>query len=456
MHRLCRRLGLLALLAATAFAPARAWNDHALSTWQALAPLPELATLRVRSESLERFVTAQGPQLERVLAEHEAWARTHITDYAPRPDEMAFKAGAGGATAAADGADARRRFLRALRLNPSARLPLFLQLRPGEAPAGRPLLPWSEVTTLASGVGARQATFVTLAEGAEVPALEVVATASHEPDYGLDLGLFTDSGTEHGRQYGFGKLPFGNPQLEYATQAPFHMGLYHESRIIFMAAAFLRRTQPEARIALFSALARHALDSGHAYWGWRFAGWAMHYLQDLTQPYHAQILPGVSAPRMLGINAAAMAGWRRPMASAITLVSNRHGVVESWQRLRMVRAYETGQTDDPLFMALRDARRDRAHWRYGPASTREVVSRESAEASAALDEQLERSFPAQYTGDPTVELGTRTEGIDWIDIALKHSSTEAAGLERQVAALLQRLGVHSRALVRALLNKERP
>jgi len=32
----------------------------------------------------------------------------------------------------------------------------------------------------------------------------------------------------------------------------------------------------------------------------------------------------------------------------------------------------------------------------------------------------------------------------------------ASGLERQVAALLQRLGVHSRALVRTLLHKDRP
>jgi hypothetical protein len=449
--------GLTCLWALCPAGPALAWNGHALCTWQAMEPLAELLPLRVRAESLEAFLASQGPQLERLLAEHEAWARANLEDYAPRPDNLAFAGPAAVGTAPVAPPELRQRFLKALRLNVSSRLPLFLQLRPGEPlGVGQPL-PWAEVTTLASGIGARGDTYVVLAEGSEVAAADVLATASQEPDYGLDLGLFADSGTAHGRSYGFGNQPFGNPTLEYATQAPFHMGLYHEARIVFAFGSFLRRTQPEARIALFTALARHALANGHEYWGWRFAGWAMHYVQDLTQPYHASILPGVNAARMVGINAVAMAGWERPKLDAVTLVSNRHAVVENYQLRRMRAAYEQRRFDDALLAALRDVSQDREHWQYRLADTRAMVSQEAFDAAPALDAQLERSFPVHYTADPAVSLGSDTDGLDMPAVASQHSATEHQRLEQQVAALLKRLGVHSRALVRDLLgDKARP
>lgn len=448
---------LVPLLGLCAAAPARAWDAHALCTWQALEPLRELQPLRVRAESLERFVASQAPQLERLLAEHEAWARAHLDPYDPRPETIAFKAPvqtAAGAAAADPAPELRQRFLQALRINPGARLPLFLQLRPGEPPGTRPTLPWAEVTTLPSGLGARGDRYVALAEGSEVAALDVLATASQEPDFGLDLGLYADSGTVHGRSYGFGNLPFGNPALEYATQAPFHMGLYHEARIVFAAAGFLRRTQPEARIALYLALARHALASGHDYWGWRFAGWALHYVQDLTQPYHASILPGVGALRMIAVNTVAMVGWQGPKSAVVTLVSNRHSVVESYQQQRLRRAYEQGRTDDPLLAALRDTGQDGEHWRYLPANTRAMVSREAHDAADALDAQLERSFPDRYTRDPQVALGSETDDLDMAGIARQHSADGQEQLDRQLAALLKRLGLHSRALVREVLGPQ--
>jgi hypothetical protein len=445
------RRALLSLLLCAAAPAAQAWNDHALGTWQSLAPLAELAPLRVRAEPLETFLAAQAPQLERLLAEHEAWARAHIEPYDARPEALAFKAPAAGDAAP----ELRQRFLKALRLNVTARLPLFVQLRPGEAPGARPLLPWAEVTTLASGIGARASRFVGMAEGTMVPVVDVVATASQEPDFGLDIGLYADSGTAHGRSYGFGNQPFANPALEYATQAPFHMGFYHEARIVFAAGGFLRRTQPEARIALYTALAKHALASGHEYWGWRFAGWATHYVQDLTQPYHARILPGVNALRMIGINAVAMAGWESPKAHAVTLVSNRHAVIESYERQRLVQAYEQPSEADPLFAALRETARDREHWRYGTTSTREVVAREASDSAAALAEQLERSFPKRYVDDPTVELGNETDELDMVGIARAHSAPAQQQLEAQLATLLQRVGRHTRALVRELLSKDK-
>lgn len=430
--------GLLALQAAN---PARAWSGHALCTWQALVPLPELAAQPLRAEPLERYLQAQAGALETLLAEHEAWARQQLPGYAPRPEALAFRAQADG--------EPRARFLKALRLNVGSRLPLFLQLRPGEA-ASRPELPWSEVTPLSSGRGARENRFVALADGERVSAAEVLATASAEPDYGLDLNLFADNGSEQGRLYGFGKQPFGNSALDYATQAPFHMGFHHEAAVVFAAASFLRRTHPEERVALFLALARQALGSGHAYWGWRFAGWALHYVQDLTQPYHARVVPGVGATRLIATNLAALAGFEGPKNAAVTRVSNRHTVLEAYQFRRLVTAYTRGEPQDPLLAALRDASQDAGAGPFELSQLRARVSREAFDAADELDAQIERSFPPRLGSDTTVTLGNEITGIDLPAVALAHSATEQARLEQRLAERLQRLGLYTRALVRAL------
>ncbi|MFO1270005.1 MAG: hypothetical protein U1F67_26480, partial [Rubrivivax sp.] len=469
--------GLATVAALLSCNPARAWNEHALTTWVTLQPLAAQAaeathathatqaaqaalTERVRAESLERFVAAEATQLERLLGAHEAWARAHLDPYDALPDALVFRAAAAGQGGGSDqplatASDLRQRFLKALRVNAASRLPLYLQVRPGESSGERPALPWTEVTaiTAGSGGGARHFTFASLTEGSEVPALEVLATAAQEPDFGLDIGLYTDSGTAQGREAGLGKQPFGNPALAYGTQAPFHMGLYHEARIVFAAAPFLRRTQPEARIALFTALARHALATGHRYWGWRFAGWALHYLQDLTQPYHASILPGLSALRMIGINTVAMIGWTGPKAAATTLVSNRHAVVESYQQQRLALAWRAARETreaDPLLAALRDTAGDAARGGYAAADVRGRISGEAFEAAAALDAQLERSFPTRFTADPQVELGSETDELDMVTIARTHSAAEHERLQQQLAALLRQLGVHTRAFVRTL------
>jgi hypothetical protein len=48
------------------------------------------------------------------------------------------------------------------------------------------------------------------------------------------------------------------------------------------------------RAALYSELARGAFQTGHPYWGFRFLAWSIHYLQDVTQPWHTVFLPGLS------------------------------------------------------------------------------------------------------------------------------------------------------------------
>lgn len=48
------------------------------------------------------------------------------------------------------------------------------------------------------------------------------------------------------------------------------------------------------RAELYAELARGAFRTGHPYWGFRFLAWSIHYIQDVTQPWHTELLPNFS------------------------------------------------------------------------------------------------------------------------------------------------------------------
>jgi hypothetical protein len=398
-----------------------------------------------QAESLADYLRARAAALPALLDREEAWGRAELPDYAPRPDALRFQAPAANASDAAW----QQAFLRAIRVNEQARLSLFLQRRPGQAIAPARELGWQAVSTIHSGSG--NARFEKLEAGEAVSAFDVIGTASSEPDYGLDLGLWADSGTPQGAAAGFGRLPFGNPRFEYSGQAPFHMGFFHESRIVYAAAGFLRHSYAEARIHLYLSLARDALAHGHAYWGWRFTGWAMHYAQDLTQPYHARVLPGVGIGRLIWVDLQDLLGRHGPKNDAVNRVTNRHTVIEGYQLGRMTTAYAAGRADEPLFLALRDTSSDRSDWQFGPHTARDLVSTEAADAADALDAQLVLSFPARYTDDPATDLSDAKD-IDFAAIAHGYAPDQEQALLARMRPLMQAMGRHSRAIVRAALS----
>lgn len=456
------RAALLAVLAGCATS-ASAWSNHALNTRAALEVVPEFARLEpVRVESLDAFVAAQAAELERVLDAQEAWSREHVPTYPPRPDALRFVA-----AGAQSPQELRRRFVAAIRIAPEARLALYLKRSSADDADGRPVLARSRVSTLADDEGedvAGRSPFVELREGETASPLDVVATASDEPDYGLDIGVWDDNGTAHGAAYGFGRQPFGNPALDFGTQAPFHMGFYDESPVIYAAAGFLKRTYPEYRIHLYRTLALHALRSGHDYWGWRFAGWAMHYVQDLTQPYHARVLPGVGTLRMLWINALDIAGWPDAKNRAITLVSNRHLALENFQRTALVADHADPSSDGPLLRALAGADGEgepvaaaaaagQAQPVFGVNDARALVARRAAQAADALDRAVASALPAKYVDDPGFEFGVDARGID---LNARLAGTDPAARDAMIRALvplMREYGAYTRAFVRTMLSR---
>lgn len=424
-----------------------AWSEHPLITYPVMAAMPEVSAAgSVQVESIGAFLSAEGKKLERLLAEEEAWAQKNLQWYPPLPKSLAFKADGSPDTA-------RERFCQAIRVNPRVKFPAYLQMLPGEKAAGRPLLRPSELSFLTDTADWSAGAFVSLQSGEMVRPLEVVVSASDEPDLlGLDIGLFEDNRTEFGKVYGFGPQPFGNPNLEYGSQAPFHMGFYHESGIIYFFAGFLAKTLPEYRIRLYKRLAQFAFETGHPYWGWRFTGLGLHHLADLAQPYHATALPGVGTTRALFINTIDMIGIHGPKNDAVQLVSNRHTALEKFVQIVLQRAYRAGDLNHPILAALGVAADGQP---YGDGVPRDVVARLAHDRADETDRLLEETMPAKFVSDPAFELGTSAERGEIVEKMAAEKGPRA--IERQtllVRDLLLPFAMQGRGYVRAVLRIE--
>jgi hypothetical protein len=420
----------------------RAWTEHTLISYPVLSSMPQVKNAQpVKVESLEAFLMAEGKKLEALLRQQEAWAKQNLPWYAPLPETLTFKA-------SADAAEARLRFCRAIRINPNAILPLYLQLIPGQDTQGRPVLMGRDVTFIEDQSDIRDTVFVRLQAGEKANPLDIISTATNEPDLGLDIGLFEDNQTAFGKAYGFGTQPFGNPNLEFGSQAPFHMGFYHESPIVFKFAGFLKKTYPEYRIHLYKKLAEFAFQTGHDYWGWRFAGWGLHYLADLTQPYHATVLPGVSTAKALWINTIDMIGIHSPKNNAVQLMSNRHLALEKFQQVSLYKAYREKQLDHPIIKALQSAKVAPA---YHDAVPRDILAKGAHAESAETDKIIIETMPKKFVSDPKFEFGTSEEQFEIVSIIQSDKGPAAVDrLTALTARLLAPFSVYGRSYINAI------
>ena len=437
------QLGFFAL--AWAVGAAHAWSNHTYPAYRVFEAMPEVAQAApVSVEPLESFLKAQEKPIEALLARQEDWANNNLAVYPPRPLALAFKA-------QATQSDAQRRlaFLSALRVAPDSRFALYLQPDPWGPPPTR-LLPHSAVDTLPEQANSHLR-FIGLKVGDKVSALSVLASATDEPDYGLDINLWEDSPSPWGKTYGFGALPFGNPALYFATQAPFHMGFYHEAQAIYLAAPFVKKTFPLLRVHQFSSLAALAFRTGHAYWGWRFTGLALHYVQDLTQPYHASLSPGNGAAKLIGINLLAMAGFPRLKNEMIVLLSNRHLALEKYQNQLIFQAAQARQ-NTAFERSLRPSEQDGRYPAWSDVYARDVVSKEAQALAVRLTDSLARALPPQYVSDPAFDFGVHESKIDLLAELRQQDVAKLAPLNQAVAELMGHFGAHSRNLVRGVLK----
>ncbi|MDA9711194.1 hypothetical protein N9U42_02380 [Luminiphilus sp.] len=434
---LLRASTLVTLLAASTLfhSTVWGWSDHSSLVWPLIREQPQLLEQRVVAEPLADFVRAERVGIARTLARVESWAIDSIAHYPPTPESLLWRV---------EKEPAVDHFLAAIRVNPLLPYGLFVDVSPERTAPDGDAMDWSALSFLGGGSVQAPARYWPLRPGQLVSIAEVVSGASDEPDFGMDVGLFEDNGTEFGRRYGFGKQPFGNPNLDYGSQAPFHMGFYHLDWLTRTVQPGLLRTYPLWRIALFGELAELAFVTGHDYWGWRFLGWGLHYVGDLTQPYHAIPLPGV------GIVDALWSVVQGKTGELVQLVSNRHGVIESYQYQRLTRALEAGQWRAPLLRAVSD------HGSLEPVTYAAFVANltaDSVAAAGAFDAAIAQHVPARFVSDPAFEWTGSGYERDIISLLQEQRGDDA--IRQMDAAVIAQLKRFSRVASRWIARGDR-
>jgi hypothetical protein len=422
---------LISLLLLCAMAPtAWGWSNHTVGSYLALQDLPALRDASpVEVEPLEQFLSDQYPAIVALLDEQERFAREHFTQYPPRPDNLKLPA--------TPSDNLRHDFLTALRINPQIFLAMVIQPLPGKDLPECEHLQADQVMVEQTLSPWNRQRFIRVADHEKVAPLAVLASAADEPDYGHDINLFSDNPGEVAALYGFGPQPFGDARFQYSSQAPFHMGFFHESPVVYAAAGFLERSWPDWRAYQYMGLARLAFATGHSYWGYRFLGWGLHHVQDLTQPYHAKPLPGVELPSLLLLEGKALAGFADEKQASIERVATRHMEVEKYQSTWLRRVLRTGQPH-PMLDAYADAAGDAHYPPYSVDYLRAVVSAESVDDSAAFDDAIGQWLE---TAPVTSDFSAGNQ--------LQRETFEHPQLNQQLLRLLGHFGAHSRIYVRA-------
>jgi hypothetical protein len=435
---------LLVSLCAAAM-PVLSWSNHTVVSQTLLASMPAVKNAEsVKVESIESFLIANENKLETFLAKQEINMRSTLWHYAPRPDALAFKA-------TGDASTIRKRFTQAIRINPHLKMPLYLQLLPGDKRTAVAIAP-QDITVFKDVTYLDSVQLVQLKAGDMVAPIDVATSANDEPDHGLDIGLFTDNNTDYGLEYGFGPQPFGNANLEYGTQAPFHMGFYHESAMLYSLGAFLKETYPEYRIQLFKQLAEFAFKNGNDYWGWRFMGWGMHYIGDFSNPYHITPVPGNSTLETILPGVLGLAGFPKAQREATQLVSNRHTVLEDFQSLVMTKALLEGNHDHQTLKALHVPEEIRV---YKDSDIVGVFSATPYGKAEHINNMIDLTMPAKFISDPSIEYSNLEVKNQLIEIVKEQSGEQGFNsLIDAISDLLSDFSHNGASYVEGVISKQ--
>jgi hypothetical protein len=431
-----RRSALLAALPALLLArPAAAWQDHYLLTEAALqADGASWANEPVTVEPLEPLLRGEEAALRGLFEGYYAWLKQRGKG---RCRVQRFE----GPTVEA--------FNRAARLHPDTRYALVERALPGEPVPGAPVRA-AEVSAYLPDDPSR-ATFVDSTQGT-LPARIVLATFSDEPDWGMDIDLWDPSPGEGVLSpgpplgYGYGPQPYGR-RWGQATQAPFHQLFLNEPEALRFAEPDLVVGMPEERMELFRRLSRLAMETGHPYWGWRFAAWYVHYAQDLAEPYNGNALPGADTATLKRVGRSPDAPCL--LACAFTLRENRQTLYEEFVSRWLEAAHRAGApVTDPLLSALHQGATT-----FPDTTVGELLARLGALAlvhGPAVDAAIVAAFPAALHSAPDIDL--REDPRYTPERALASLSEPATkALLTEAGADLQAAGVATRTALALLL-----
>ena len=297
------------------------WGTHYLITRQIMLhdSVKQKVNEKVKAVEIEQFIVDTKDQLPKIFKDYYTWLK--------QANKKRFKSQTFNPAT-----PTLTEFLKAARLNPDTRFPLVNRLAPGEKATGKQIPGFKVSKWLAWD---KKFQSFEIIAGKNVTGASVLATFVDEPDWGLDHELWVYE------NYGYGKQPYGEPKGE-SSKAPFHMQFLNENFLVRTFAPKFLEGMVEERMELFGRLSKVAYDNGHKYWAYRFASWAMHYIQDMAQPYHSKTIPSAGFFYYLNyvFSFGIIGDGKKEIEAETTmLMKNRHFLYEDFVSVAMEEFY---------------------------------------------------------------------------------------------------------------------
>jgi hypothetical protein len=143
--------------------------------------------------------------------------------------------------------------------------------------------------------------------GQTMTAREILARYSFEPDWGFDQNLNVSW-----------QQKFMGGTTGFSSQAYFHM--YYPRFTVHLPIPGIEMGAAPSRLELWARAARTAFERNDPYWGFRYLACAMHYIEDVAQPFHAT----QTSIHFLSL--------QHPIEGTTKITGNYHFVYEGWVR----------------------------------------------------------------------------------------------------------------------------
>lgn len=222
---------------------------------------------------------------------------------------------------------------------------------------------------------------------------------SDEPDWGMDQGLF-GSGDPR-----YGEIPYGTLKGT-GSQAPFHMYFPCENWVSLKIKPSLKQGMTHLRFVAFANLAQTALCAGDQYWGARFLACAIHYMQDMTAPYHSSAVPFLNP--LVIVKAVFAKDKERFSREKTQLLSNRHFLYEAVAARMQILGAESPKKLYPSLAQKIDAICDAQDEEDETPSFLLMKGFKACNKAAfsrahKIDKLVSKSFPKKLVADPSYD-----------------------------------------------------
>lgn len=181
-------------------------------------------------------------------------------------------------------------------------------------------------------------------EGQLINLKEVLSIYSDEPDWGMDKELFSpDQYPELWKnEYAYMGGTKGTPSQAFRHMYWREFYILKPLQSFKIPKVFAPMGEAPERARIFIELSRRARNAGHPYWAARFIANALHYLEDVANPFHAAQTPTKKYLLMPFTNPKLGAGFTDFVVQLTNIVSYYHFAFEDYVGVLM----ELGHTEN--------------------------------------------------------------------------------------------------------------